>query len=463
MNRLFTLVLPVLLAACSTTSTRPEDAGIDAAATPREDASVDAYTSPWALPDSRSDVFYPDAFMPDAFNIPGEGCNGLDDDFDGSIDEYVVCPEASYCIDGVCGCPAGTLSCTTDVYACEVTSVITREHCGGCTPCDPSEDCSTEGGAPHCIPARIVDFSAATETSGITCIIREQDNHVVCREGGRWVDFQLRAHSVRAWQGAVCAAGMDRGRVYCRGPHDTGFLFGEYDGSWWRLPVPISYHFELFSIEGGEGILGADDDATVWGGSRAWGRTRVLTNDTTYRIGDGRRRMVTATARGVVLPLQTWGAPVPALSSAPWTDSLGGAAERAVIRTIDAQVGPADAAVEEVWCYGDYCCAWFGTHDFSAPPVLQCWGGTGAEVELVPITPFGIPRLFPTPEGVRLCVEDRCMLAADLHGADPVLRVDPDALVGDVQARSDWRALCQRNHTTHGFDCIGMHSGWPIP
>lgn len=30
---------------------------------------------------------------------------------------------------------------------------------------------------------------------------------------------------------------------------------------------------------------------------------------------------------------------------------------------------------------------------------------------------------------------------------------------GRATARVDWRALC----TTGGFDCQGMHSGWPIP
>ena len=135
--------------------TRPEDAGVDA---DQDAIIIDAAPDAWLPPD----VFTPDSSEPDAFNVPGEGCNGLDDDFDGSVDEW-SCGGEFVCIDGIqCGCPPNTFDCDSDIdLICEVRDA-TREHCGGCTPCDPSEDCSTEGGTPHCVIARITDFSAAS-------------------------------------------------------------------------------------------------------------------------------------------------------------------------------------------------------------------------------------------------------------------------------------------------------------
>ena len=454
------LLLTLLLTACSTTMTRLEDAGVD--------AQLDVFITPDAAPDARlpSDAFTPDSSEPDAYVRSGEGCNGLDDDFDGLIDEETptaLCDATYACISATCQCPPGVYACgTASPLLCDVTDITTREHCGGCMPCDPSEDCSTEGGTPHCAPARITDFTSSG-LSAVTCIIREQDQHTVCREFDGWVDLGMRAIAVRAWQQIVCVVAEADYHVHCRGGDDpTGLLVtGPLVDGWSRLPFMVSPDraYFMFSIEGGEGIVGDGSDAIVWGGRHSPRRARFVTGERVRSIGDGTRRFVVLNDDSSgVYRLDTWGTAFPALSSAPWTDSLGGAADRAVLRTVDAQVSP--EPWHQVWCYGDYCCAYIG---FSVSD-LQCWGGTGSEIQLVSL-PFGTPRIFPTPEGVRICVDNRCMQASQLHDPGAVPEDDPQSFAAtmDEAMRNDWRANCIRNHTTGGFDCYGMHTGWPIP
>lgn len=477
MNRFFALLLPVLLAGCSTTSTRPEDAGIDAVATPPEDTAADAYTSPWALPDSRTD---PDAFEPDAFNVPGEGCNGLDDDLDGRIDES-SCGGDFVCTDGVeCECPPNTFDCEFDIgLTCEVRDA-TREHCGGCMPCDPSEDCSTEGGAPHCVPARILDFSAASETSGITCIVRAQDGRLVCRGFGAdrvirdsigWTDMGVRATAVRTWAStdsagagtvALCIA-VDE-RVHCLDWN----VFGEpLPGGWYRMPgIYFSdSDYDIFSIEGGQGLVVSYPEGWAWGAPADFRVRRLV--PLPYVGADGTRPFVITRADPPNhYELRTWGEPFPSLSAHAWTD-LPDPDRLLVVRTVPTGYGddPTD-----VFCYHDYCCLDFQPI-FSGPTRrMQCWGGPGADVSPVEINVerFGNssrPRLFPTPSGVRMCIENYCMDLSRLHEPAPpsgiVLELDPSISARGV-TRTDWRADCVDDYVG-GFACTGMHSGWPIP
>lgn len=268
------LLIVVVLTSCSTTyiRTEPDDAGMDATVedAPTDDAfAPDAYSMwPWVgVRDANTDALIADVRFPS-----GEGCNGLDDDFDGVIDEGPVCGGDFVCVDGThCACPTGLLDCDSDAYAtCEVRDVTTREHCGGCTPCSPAEDCSTQGGTPHCVPARIVDFSLPSEESGITSIIRRDDNHLILRSGAVWRDTGRVAAAVRAWRDTVCFVSDDLwGRLYCGGSSETGLRFGDADGEWSRLPFngPNLYNpGEVFSIEGGEGIVVSSERASVWGG-----------------------------------------------------------------------------------------------------------------------------------------------------------------------------------------------------
>lgn len=450
------LPLTFLLTACSTVYTRPEDAGVDA----DEDAiTIDAPPDAWVVPDA----FTPDSSEPDAFNVPDESCNGIDDDFDGIIDENNPrgCGETYVCAAGVCRCREGFYACGSPMPGlCDVSDVTTREHCGGCAPCGAAEDCSTEGGTPHCVPARIVDFTAESEESGITCIIREEDSHLVCRDGTGWRDTERVAASVRAWRGTICyVSEWIRGHVYCGGSNATGLRLGDAAGAWTRLPFRGPDTEAHFSIEGGEGVIVAGYEAFVWG-PLGFGRHRYLSGDAFDTLGDGTRRFVVTqyndrVTGGWALTLRTWGAPFPPLSDTPWTDYTGGAGIR-TIETVDTGIDPGMGHL--LSCYRNYCC-------IASEGDLRCWGGTGAEPRLVRVNAehaVGRLRVFPTPEGIRVCFGSSCMQLNELHDAvAPRLEYDPRAREGHY-SRADWRGDCFRNEAG-GFTCHGMHSGWPEP
>ena len=87
MNRFLRVAMVSSLTACSTVYTRPEDAGVDAGVDADQDAiTVDAAPDAWVVPDA----FTPDSSEPDALNLPAEVCNGVDDDFDTTVDETLL-------------------------------------------------------------------------------------------------------------------------------------------------------------------------------------------------------------------------------------------------------------------------------------------------------------------------------------------------------------------------------------
>ena len=470
MKHLFPLAL--LLTACSTAYTREDDAGMDAFVEDDDAWAPDAYSRwGWWPMDANSDVT-PDSSEPDAFVVPDDICDGFDADFDGRVDEDDGCGyPGTTCQAGLCRCGPGFYACGFDLYVCDVSDVTTREHCGGCTPCSPAEDCSTEGGTPHCVPTRIVDFSAASEESGITHIIRAEDHHLILRNrDGSWSDSGREAVAVRAWRDTVCFVSNDaRAAVYCAGPYDTGLRFGDTDGIWSRLPFNGPRVFnpgEGFSIEGGEGIVVSAERALVWGGRYAGYRQRFLSGDTFFWLGDGAQRFVTVgifdrATSTVANTIRTWGTPVPSLSDVPWIDYDVGAARR-TIETVDTGFGVGDG-YPLTSCYGNHCCMVVSTH----PQVLRCWGGSGSEPNLVEIGTDGVPpgelylRVFPTRAGPRVCLGGYCTPLDRLHDAvAPRLDFDPTAL--GEQSRTDWRGDCYEN-PAGGFTCNGMHSGWPEP
>ena len=128
------LPLALVLAACSATTTRREDAGVvaemDAAiTTDAPDArAADAYRLDAAAPDaSTQDASRRDASTQDAFVPPGERCNGLDEDFDGRIDETAICSGTRECAGGTCQCVPGTYACNpARPEVCDVTDITTR-------------------------------------------------------------------------------------------------------------------------------------------------------------------------------------------------------------------------------------------------------------------------------------------------------------------------------------------------
>ena len=503
------LGLALLLTACSSSTTRPDpdafiisvDSDVQDAALGERDATV--HDTP------TRDASESDAWMsePDAFELPDaflqEACDGLDDDGDFNVDEGAACAGGIPCIDGRCECAAGTYDCNPEP-GCE--SFEGRLHCGGCgVACGALEGCELEDGPPHCVRAGITDFTAAFEDSGITCIVRYagrpdilcrglNTDHAISDDAPEtavldWTEVPLWGFEtqVRAWGHlredgvrtmTLCALTSEA--LYCRGSNATGLVFGPSvpTAPGWhlilRLPRRADYD-RPFSIEGGEGILFYPGlfPAVIWGGPTAAGRVRELSEGGS-EFGDGARRFIAEP----VFPqrLFTWGPAVPALSLEPWSDSP--VPELRVVDDTSWPGLPRDRAIRGLSCYRNYCCLMSGP-SFSDVDRLECWGGSDSSPRRERIDLTGIPvtgidvrsklRLFPSPTGVQMCIEDYCLPLANLHDGPsariPTLRVplvNPD-ISRPAQTRPDWRADCAREHDTTNFHCIGMHSGWPIP
>ena len=98
-----------------------------------------------------------------------EACNGADDDLDGVVDDGAACPHNQVCLDGRCGCPAGTQDCDGN-GVCEDLQTNDR-FCGDCaTACTGGKTC--QGGVCRC-PAGQKDcggtcFSEASCCPGTT-------------------------------------------------------------------------------------------------------------------------------------------------------------------------------------------------------------------------------------------------------------------------------------------------------
>ncbi len=469
----------LLLTACSTVNTRTDQTdalAFDASAidTPRDDVT-DAHRDPDAFSDasiSEPDAWLPDAFTPDAYIE--ETCDGRDEDGDFTVDEGAVC--AGFCLLGRCECPAGTDDCT-DAPGCE-TWMNSSANCGGCgIACGIAEHCDVEAGPAQCRPTPIFDFTAAFEDSGITCIVRP-DNVVLCRGPNTdyaisndypedavldWTDMRIRASKVFSWghlRGdgvrtmTICTQGTTSGAIHCRGSNTTGLVFGradEPDPGWHLIPTPGT---GLNSIEGGEGVGGANSGfGFVWGGAHAAGRVRSLRHR--GMLGDGSTRFI---ASG---ELFGWGEPSPILLLDGWVDEGGETLNMVTVPV--PEVPPRWGRM--IGCYDNYCCL-LGAE-------LLCWGGTvphqprerielpGASLFLSP------PRVFPTPSGVSVCVsneawESYCMPLSGIHDgpAGRVLTLDPVARARGGATRADWRADC-RDTGNRSFRCHGMHSGWP--
>lgn len=484
----------LLLTACSTVNTRPEETdafAIDASSVdaPVADVRSDAHRDPDASSDAfvtEPDAWLPDAFTPDAFIE--ETCDGRDEDGDSTVDEGAVCP--GLCILGRCECPAGTDDCT-DAPGCE-TRIRSREHCGACgVDCGIAGDCDVEGGPPRCMPTPVVDFTAASEDSGITCIART-DGVVICRGLNSdhaisedapedavlgWTDMGIRGSRVLAWGHVradgvrtmtICVQGWGVTRpVYCRGSNATGLVLGpasdEFPG-WRVVPVPPGHY--LRSIEGGEGIAFTESrGGVIWGGPHAAGRVRSFPYSGSF--GDGDRRFIA----GYPLSLLSWGEPSAILLHGGWVDEGGD-----TLNMVSEEVPEFSTRSYSLrlGCYDNYCCAAFGRFDRKPPnDELLCWGGTEPNqprerIPLPGVSPFRLPpRLFPTPAGVSVCVssEDRmtyCMPLSGIHEGPEgrVLTLDPVAQLRGGETRADWRADCLR--TVEGyFRCHGMHAGWP--
>lgn len=473
------LLLTVLLTACAP-NPDVEDAGSDVSSF---DTPDDAFHP--AGPDASSsepDSSEPDAFDPDAFEVP-ERCDGLDQDGDARVDESVVdCGDDRACVDAACVCYEGTYDCTPS-GRCEVVDVTTRAHCGGCTPCDAASDCSSEGPTPHCVPARISDFTAAFEDSGITCIVRGFDERLVCRgidadgrvdDGIGWTDMGLDALSVKAWGHTdsrgravtLCAHATDN-FVYCRGANTTGLLPDGGRRGWQPvLFMASSVRPEEWSIEGGVGLFPTRGTLLVMGGPTATGRARLVDQYVDGIAPATRPFVFFNTEEDPQVRMGTWGASFSSLSIEPWTD------EGSSIRVVE--TGPSN--VEQLACYHDYCCA---QRRMGMERSVQCWGGpAGSEVRYEDIDLQGIVlppfhsssdyypvRMFPTPTGPRMCIWNNCMALRDIHEAPPSPRGHPLTFDSTVvgawgMTRPDWRASCDWDGRS--FACTGMHTGWPL-
>ena len=431
------------------------------------DADQDASTLD-ATPDAFArDAFARDAFARDAFTP--ESCNAVDDDGDRRIDEGMLCLANQICASGSCQCSPGTYACDL-TGACSFLDVTQRDHCGGCSPCDPSEDCATDGGAPHCVPARIVDFTVPFDDVGISCVVRS-DGHLICRDiaaDGRlfptgWVDTGITARSVRAWGHyaggrrvvTVCAHGED-GYIQCFGSPDWGGTDPVTGRLLYAGPAPD------YQIEGGYGMVVQPGGLTVWGGPRADARIQTTLL--------GPERGVTALAFGrcplVVAPsapghqsLSYWGR-----DTAACPGPLGLSESGLPTQTLD---------VRHVSCVAEGCCVEVQTGSTRG---VQCWMGSAHEPSIVDtegvVVPLGEtpglypPEVFPTPAGPRVCVWGYCLNLYDLAVPAPSPRGYPLSRDPDVSpaasSRLDWRASCAPT-AAGGFACTGMHGGWPIP
>jgi hypothetical protein len=69
-----------------------------------------------------------------------ETCNGQDDDCDGEVDEWAICPGMQVCTGGRCACPAPTSLCSGQC----VDLSSSPSHCGRC-----DRACPTAGAPPN--------------------------------------------------------------------------------------------------------------------------------------------------------------------------------------------------------------------------------------------------------------------------------------------------------------------------
>jgi hypothetical protein len=495
MSRRLYVGAALLLSACSNANVREEDASAPDV-TLTADAGVDA-----RAPDA-SNV---DAFTPDAFAVPSEVCNGVDDDFDMAIDEggdaycsMGIHSERAVCSLGRCLCRApdtfavvGAYDDCDGLFGCE-TELGTNENCGGCGDvCDPASDCRFQAGIGFaCGPADILDFSIARADGDIACIVRsETRQRVVCRGPNTgfaisdlspetanldWTFVDMPpAAEVRAWHLTrpdgvealtICTLGTDRMSITCRGDNSTGLL-RERD-----LLPHRGNHLVVEPVSGR-----AIRSWTTWDGhgfARLWVESL---HDFSVSVWADRRTIV------------------PFVGTAPSTVDRVEVAEGVTVLPTgtffrDAPDLPLGniAAADDVSCARDVCCSFRNVT--LGRPYVGCAGrvarspGTTTEVVLPPSArltffPARIVELAPQVDGrIEGCVRAdrgdgspvRFFCADVTTAADTLGPVSPESFHEEPtrvfesrtpQARADWQAMCIQ-HRPDWWQCWGTHEGW---